>query len=150
MKTNIPEPKYIKVYKKDIRAKFNLTIDPDKFYDPDDDIKTKQCFCQSIYNGETNQVENCTCGKCADSLKKQESDWEYKIEPILVRNFDNDKYQWTRADKELKDFISQLLKDQREELKKKVLVLAEDHYWDSFAQDKSSVLKHLKFIVSLL
>lgn len=31
--------------------------------------KTKQCFCQSIYNGETNTVDNCTCGKCADAIK---------------------------------------------------------------------------------
>jgi len=34
----IPEPKFIKIYKKDIRGKFNLTIDPCKFYDPDEEL----------------------------------------------------------------------------------------------------------------
>ena len=27
--------------------------------------------CKSIWNGETNQVEDCTCGRCAEILKKQ-------------------------------------------------------------------------------
>jgi hypothetical protein len=32
-------------------------------------MKTPTYQCKSIYNGETQQVENCTCGKCADALK---------------------------------------------------------------------------------
>lgn len=35
---------------------------------PTETDKTKQCFCQSIYNGETNTVDNCTCGKCVDAI----------------------------------------------------------------------------------
>lgn len=27
-------------------------------------------LCQSIYNGETGKVDNCTCGKCSDVLKR--------------------------------------------------------------------------------
>ena len=26
--------------------------------------------CKSIWNGETNQVEDCTCGRCAKELQK--------------------------------------------------------------------------------
>ena len=35
-------------------------------------IKTPMYLCQSIFNGETNQIENCTCGKCAEALKNKE------------------------------------------------------------------------------
>ena len=33
--------------------------------------KTEQCFCKSIYNGETDKVENCTCGKCQNVIDKK-------------------------------------------------------------------------------
>ena len=40
-KDEVPKPKYIKIYKKDIRGKFNLTVDPNKFYNPNLEEKEK-------------------------------------------------------------------------------------------------------------
>lgn len=34
--------------------------------------KTEQCFCKSYYDGQTDTVKDCTCGKCADLVSKKE------------------------------------------------------------------------------
>lgn len=36
--------------------------------------KTEMCFCQS-YVDDNGEMKDCTCGKCADALKKKEVKW---------------------------------------------------------------------------
>lgn len=45
-----------------------------------------------------------------------QNDWEGKITMLLLRNFDNNKYQWTSAHAELKELIETLLADARKEV----------------------------------
>jgi hypothetical protein len=33
--------------------------------------KTKQCFCKSYYDGESDTVKDCTCGKCETLISKK-------------------------------------------------------------------------------
>lgn len=33
--------------------------------------KTEQCFCQSWYDGESDTVKDCTCGKCEAVISKK-------------------------------------------------------------------------------
>ena len=49
-----------------------------------------------------------------------QNDWEGKITMLLLRNFDNNKYQWTSAHAELKELIETLLADAREEVIREV------------------------------
>jgi len=56
---------------------------------------------------------------------KQKSREEYKpprwqIKEILLRNFDNDKYNWVGGDKEINDFIDQALTQHTEDIIKKL------------------------------
>lgn len=68
----------------------------------------------------------CTCDMSMyENLNKPmstttQNDWEGKITMLLLRNFDNNKYQWTSAHAELKELIETLLADAREEVIREV------------------------------
>lgn len=56
------------------------------------------------------------------------------IESILVKNFDNDKYQWTTADKELNDFIDKEIEKARQQERERIIEVA-DKLRDNTIQD---------------
>ena len=68
----------------------------------------------------------CTCDMSMyENLNKPmstttQNDWEGKITMLLLRNFDNNKYQWTSAHAELKELIETILADAREEVIREV------------------------------
>lgn len=51
--------------------------------------KTEQCFCKSIYKGETKKVENCTCGKCQDVIDKPH--FFKEREPVGICDYCNEE-----------------------------------------------------------
>src|SRR3990167_5987337 len=57
---------------------------------------------------------NCICHDSPDNSVE----WEDKIKNILLRNFDNDKYLWSVADKELKELITDTLASSRSQVLK--------------------------------
>ena len=69
---------------------------------------------------------------------EQKKDGE--IRSILIRNFDNDKYAWSVAHKELSELITELiqqaLKEQAEEEMAKVMRIIEDMPNQSVYEDR--------------
>jgi hypothetical protein len=76
---------------------------------------------------------------------------EYKVkrpevERILVFNFDNDKYQWRKADRELNEYIDKTINETVKEIKENSWVFADDRGIEVHA-DSLELKKVLSYLI---
>ena len=78
-------------------------------------------------------------------LKKKKKDWESRLAGLLA---DSDEVTYFKVFDLFNEALSSLTDP--EELVREIDHLFKDHYWDSLQPDRKLLLKHWKFILTLL